>query len=103
MFEQVGMDVKYYIAFITLVLVMAIFTLQYFYAYLSKQVHKCTKTLAQVQWKVKGWPFRLSTKLKLMAYFERLSANKKIGFTLGPTVTVTFPVFAQVFTNFLII
>ena len=97
MFEQVSIEVKYYIAVVTLILVISIFMLQYFYAYLSKQVHKSTKLLAQVQWQVKGWPFRLSTKLKLMAYFERLNANKKIGVTLGPTVTVTFPVFAQVY------
>ena len=96
MFERVSMEAKYYIAFVTLVTVMGIFVIIYFLAYLSKQVHKSTKLLAQVQWNVKGWPFRLSTKLKLMAYFERLSAYKKIGFTLGPTVTITFPVFAQV-------
>ena len=96
LFEEISNHVKSYSIFLTIVVTASIFISQYFYAYLTKQVHKHTLLLSKLQWKIKGWPFRLSTKLKLMAYFERLSANKKIGLTLGPTVTLTFSVFAQV-------
>ena len=95
-FEKTSGNVKTYLIFVTILLMICIFLFQYLYAYITKQVHKNTKLLAHLQWNVKGWPFRLATKLKLMAYFERLNANKKIGLTLGPTITLTFPVFAQV-------
>ena len=96
LFEKINGNVKSYLIFATIVLIASIFISQYFYAYLTKQVHKHTLLLSKIQWNVKGWPFRLQTKLKLMAYFERLSANKKIGLTLGPTMTLTFLVFSQV-------
>ena len=95
-FEEIDEHVEFFMTLITILLVMSLFMLQYLYAYITKKVHKNTKLFAKLQWKLKGWPFRLATKLKLMAYFERLSANKKIGLTLGPTVTLTFPVFSQV-------
>ena len=96
LFENTNDHVKFYLTIITIYLTIGHFLLQFFYAYLTKQIHQNSKLLAHLQWRLKGWPFRLQSKLKLIAYFERLSANKKIGITLGPTVTLTFPIFAQV-------
>lgn len=96
-FEQTDLGHKLLFTISTLMIVINCFAIQFILAYMSKQIHKGTKDLARLQWYLKGWPFRVNNKLKLMTYFERLSANKKIGLTLGPTVTVTFNVFAQVF------
>ena len=71
---------------------------QYYYALLSLKIHKTRKHLPQLQWRINGCPFRvvLRNKLQLMAYFERLNSNNKIGLTIGPTIVLTLPVFTNV-------
>ena len=99
-FEQIDQKFRIFIGFTSFVLTLMIFILQYSFAYISNQIHKNTKILSKLQWRLNGWPFRLQNKLKLMTYFERLSNTRKIGLSLGPTVVLTFPVFAQVLIEF---
>ena len=97
LFEDLGYEIRLFIGFTSVVWILQIYVLQWCFAYLSKQIHKTTKKLSQLQWRLNGWPFRLHTKLKLMAYFERLSDPKRIGLTLGPTsVVLTVQLFSQV-------
>ena len=95
-FEPLDFEYRLFVAFSAFVMILDLFAIQYCFASNSNQIHKTTKLLARLQWRLNGWPFRLQTKLKLMSYFERLSHKKKIGFTIGPTIVLTFPVFYQV-------
>ena len=69
---------------------------QYIYAHLSRLTHRTAVPMSRFQWRIKGLPFGLRHKIKVMSYFERLSSNRKIGVTIGPTITLTIPVFSQV-------
>ncbi len=46
----------------------------------------------------------MRTKIKLLTCFERLSSERKIGFSIGSIAVMTFPLFSQVyiFNNLLI-
>ena len=96
-FESLNYNYMLFIGFSSFVQILDLFLIQYCFAYTSNQIHKTTKLLARLQWRLKGSPFQLRNKIKLMTYFERLNSNQKIGITLGPTIALTFPVFAQVF------
>jgi len=96
LFENLIIQFRILFVFLLIITVFLFFVLQYIYAYISYQIHKPCIRLSQLQWRINGYPFRMRFKLKLMAYFERLSSDRKIGPTLGPTITLTFPVFYQV-------
>ena len=93
LFEDMAFHNRVFIGFTSMVWVSQIFTTLFGGAFFSKQMHLTTKKLAQLQWKLNGWPFRLRNKIKLMTYFERLSSKKKIGITIGPLTAITYPVF----------
>ena len=95
-FEPVQFRIRIVMALVSLSVNLQLYLFQLSFAYLSKQIHKTTKQLSQLQWRLNGWPFRLNNKIKLMTYFERLSSNRKIGFTIGPTIVLTYPIFHQV-------
>ena len=76
-------------------ILMVLFSLSFACAYMSKHIHRTAVPLSRLQWKFKGIRYLL-LKLKLMTYFERLSSTRKIGVTLGPTITLTMPIFSQV-------
>ena len=96
LFEDIEWKIRVFLGFVVLLLTLEICIIQYIFAYISYEIHKTTKLLARLQWRLKGWPFRLTFKLKLLTYFERLSCKRKIGFTIGPTFVLTFQVFSQV-------
>ena len=79
-----------------LILALVFFGITFVWAQMSKNIHRMTVTLSQLQWQFNGWPFRVKMKIKLMTYFERLSAKKKIGFTISSTITLTHHIFAMV-------
>ena len=95
-FEPINTDIKILIGLITFTWIALISITQLAFAYLSKRIHQTAVPLSRLQWRLNGWPFRVNNKIKLMTYFERLSSNKKIGITLGPTVAMTIPIFSQV-------
>ena len=95
-FEQLEPVARIFIGFTISVWLLQIFFIQLAFARMSQQSHKTVKMLSKIQWRLNGWPFRLNNKIKLMTYFERLSSNRKIGVTIGPTIVLTLPVFAQV-------
>ncbi|XP_054166217.1 uncharacterized protein LOC128963728 [Oppia nitens] len=68
----------------------------YLMAYLSSKFHQMCKPLARIQWRLNSRSFGLRFKLKLLAYFERLSCNRKIGLNVGPFGAMTFPMFQLV-------
>ncbi len=98
-------DLKFYIKigalFLIIVQSIAIFFFQFYFASCSASMHKSVKILAKLQWKINGWPFRTRTKIKLLACFERLSSNRKIGFSIGSIAVMTFPLFYKVNNFFL--
>ena len=96
LFEDIEWKIRVFLAFAAVVLTLEVYIILYFFAYISYEIHKTTKLLARLQWRLKGWPFRLRNKLKLMKYFEKLSSKRKIGFTIGSILVLTFPVFHQV-------
>ena len=69
---------------------------QYLLANFSRLTHRTAVPLSRIQWRLKGLPFGLRHKIKVMSYFERLSSNRKFGVTIGPTITITIPIFSQV-------
>ena len=73
-----------------------VFGLQYIFARLSFKIHSPCKSLARIQWRLNEWSIRLSTKLKVMTYFERLSGPKKIGITAGSIHVLTLPLYFMV-------
>ena len=94
--EQVDLSYRIILAFTSIVLTLDFYLIQYCLANISTKIHKMTKILARLQWRLNRWPFRLNNKIKLMTYFERLSSDRKIGITIGPTVVLTVQVFNQV-------
>ena len=96
LFEDIEWEIRLFLSFEAILLTLEVYIIQYIFAFISYEIHKTTKLLARLQWRLKGWPFRLRIKLKLMTYFERLNSNRKMGFTIGPTVALTYPVFHQV-------
>jgi hypothetical protein len=72
-------------------------------ASLSSKIHKGAKRLSRFQWKINGWPFRTRTKIKILITFERLSSDRKIGFTIGSLAVMTFPLFYRVINIVLLI
>ena len=75
----------------------AIIILLYTLAHFSRLTHRTAVPLSGLQWRLKGLPFGLRHKIKVMSYFERLSSNRKFGVTIGPTITLTIPVFSHVY------
>ena len=100
LFEDIEWKIRLFLGFAAIILTLEVYIIQYIFAYISYEIHKTTKLLARLQWRLKGWPFRLRIKLKLMTYFERLSSKRKIGFTIGSTIVLTFPIFLQVSCKF---
>jgi hypothetical protein len=93
-------DLKFYIKIISLFIIiiqsMGIFFFQFNLASCSASMHKSVKILAKLQWEINGWPFRTRTKIKVLTCFERLSSNKKIGFSIGSLAVMAFPLFYRV-------
>ena len=77
------------------IIIMVFSCLAFGCAYMSKHIHRTAVPLSRLQWRLKGIRYRLF-KLKLMTYFERLSSTRRMGVTLGPTITLTIPIFSQV-------
>lgn len=101
LFENLETLARLVIGVSSLLWIIEIFLIPFVLAHLTKQIHKTTKMLAQLQWRLNGWPFRLRNKIKLMAYFERLSHKKKIGISIGQLVVITYAVFYLVIIFFL--
>ena len=95
-FENTDLAIKFLFAWLAFYTSLFMILLLYLMAYLSKESHRTTIHLSRLQWRINGQPFGLRHKIKLMSYFERLSSNKKIGITIGPTVTLTMNLFSQV-------
>ena len=96
LFENTALEVKLLISCLAFNISGLMIILLYVLAYLSKESHRTTIHLSRLQWRINGQPFGLRHKIKLMSYFERLSSNRKIGITIGPTVTLTMNIFFQV-------
>ena len=94
--ENVELEWKLFQAITSMSVLLVSCMIQYWLAYLSKEAHRTTVHLSRLQWRINGQPFGLRHKIKLMSYFERLSSNRKIGITMGPTITLTMNIFAQV-------
>jgi len=94
-------DIKFYVQIVYLLIItmqlLAIFVFQYNFASLSTSIHKSSKILSRLQWKLNGCPFRMRTKIQLLIYFERLSSDRKIGFSIGSLAVMTFPLFSKVY------
>jgi hypothetical protein len=84
------------LGFSILIELIFIFFVQLLAASLSSKIHKTGKRLSELQWRINGWPFRARTKIKILNTFERLSSNRKIGFTIGSLAVMTFPLFYRV-------
>jgi hypothetical protein len=105
LFENLKFYVQFLVLFIIIIQTLAIFVFQYYFASISASIHKPFKILSRLQWNIRGWPFRMRTKIKLLTCIERLGSNRKIGFAIGSIAVMTFPLFSQVyiFHNLLII
>ena len=95
-FENSDLVTKFLFVWIAFNSSIIIILILYAMANLSKESHRTTVHLSRLQWRINGQPFGLRYKIKLMSYFERLSSNRKIGITIGPTVTLTMNLFSQV-------
>ena len=95
LFESVKVHVK--LAFIIALFFhdVCLFGLQSACALLSKKIHAMNSKLSRLQWSLNGYPFRMRIKMKLLMCLERLSAKKKIGFTVAGAA-MTFPLFYKV-------
>ena len=94
-FEKIELQLRIFFTIGVFCHDLILFGLQLSFASFSKKVHKMCVNLSRLQWRVRGFPFRTRTKLKLLATFERLSSKKKIGITVG-SVVMTFPIFYKV-------
>ena len=96
LFETIDyyMTIMYVIILIDAFVILIV--LQYFFASLSHKMHKQCKLLARIQWLFNRNNSNLRFKLKIQTYFERLSSKKRIGFSIGTLVVITFPLFAGV-------
>ena len=96
LFERLDIFVKILYSFYLTALYTIFFVLQYFMASFSAKMHKQCKTFARIQWRIGPSDQSLPFKLKLQAYFERLSSKKRIGLMIGSMVIITFPLFSGV-------
>ncbi len=96
LFEDLKFYIKICALFFLVVQSIAIFLFQFYIASISSSMHKPRQNLLKLQWKINGWPFRTRTKIKLLTCFERLSSNRKIGFSIGSLAVMTFPLFYKV-------
>ncbi len=96
LFEEFEIYDKIFLGFTLIIQMIIIFFFQLLTASLSSKIHIGGKKLSRLQWKINGWPFRTRIKIKLLACFERLSSNRKIGFSIGSIAVVTFPLFYKV-------
>jgi hypothetical protein len=87
LFEEFEIYVQIFFGFTLIMQMIIIFLFQLLTASLSSKIHIGGKKLSRLQWKINGWPFR--TKIKLLACFERLSSNRKIGFSIGSIAVVS--------------
>ena len=92
-FENTAIETKFWFFFVAFNYSVTMIFIIYVMAYLS---NRTTVHLSRLQWRINGQPFGLRHKIKLMSYSERLSSNRKIGINIGPTVTLTMNLFAQV-------
>ena len=77
--------------------------LQYFFSSLSHKMHRLCNHLSRIQWRFIQTNinninnnYNLRLKLKLQTYFERLSSDRRIGFSIGSLTVITYPLFANV-------
>ncbi len=94
LFEVLKLYVKILVGFPIIIQFILIF--QFLLVSLSNKIHRYGKKLSQLQWGINGWPFGARTKIKLLICFERLSTNRKIGFSIGSLAVMTFPMFYKV-------
>ena len=96
LFESIDyfMRITYIIALIDSYAIL--FVLQYFIASLPHKMHRQCKLLARIQWLFNETNSSVGFKFKIQTYFERLSSDKRIGFSIGSLVVITFPLFAGV-------
>ena len=95
-FEELPLEYKFVYTLLTISALYGTIVNQYIMAHMSRLTHRTAVPLSRLQWRLKGLPFGLRHKIKVMSYFERLSSNRKFGVTIGPTITLTIPVFSQV-------
>ena len=95
-FEQMETYYRIFNILIIMNIYFALFVLQYFFASLSHKMHRQCKLLARSQWLFNKTNSSLAFKLKIQTYFEKLSSNKRIGFSIGTLVVITFPLFSGV-------
>ena len=95
-FEQLETYFRLFYILLIIDIYSVIFVLQYFFASLSHKMHRQCKLLARSQWLFNKTNSSLAFKLKIQTYFERLSSNKRIGFSIGTLVVITFPLFSGV-------
>ncbi len=96
LFEDLKLYIKILVGFSIIVQFIFIFIFQFLLASLSNKIHRFGQKLSQLQWRINGWPFRARTKIKLLICFERLSSNRRIGFSVGSLAVMTFPIFYKV-------
>ncbi len=96
LFENQKFYIRAVIGFSIVIQLIVIFFFQFLIASISSKIHKTGKRLSRLQWKINGWPFRTRTKIKILTTFERLSSDRKIGFTIGSLAVMTFPLFYRV-------
>jgi hypothetical protein len=96
LFEDIELHIKFLIGLTLIIQLSLIFIFQFIVASLSDKIHKSGKRLSRLQWGINGWPFRARIKIKLLTCFERLSSNRKIGFTIGSLTVMTYPLFYKV-------
>jgi hypothetical protein len=96
LFENQNFYIRAVFGISILLHITVIFFVQFLVASLSSKIHKTGKRLSRFQWKINGWPFRARTKIKILTTFERLSSDRKIGFTIGSLAVMTFPLFYRV-------
>ena len=75
---------------------LVLLVLQYFFASLSHKMHKQCKLLARSQWLFNKSDSGLRFKIKVQTYIERLSSDRRIGFSIGSLTVITYPLFAAV-------
>jgi len=96
LFGKIELFVRLFIGFSVIIELFVIFIFQFMIASISSSMHKSAKNLSRLQWAMNGWPFRTRTKIKLLTCFERMSSNRKIGFSIGSIAVMTFPLFYKV-------
>jgi hypothetical protein len=96
LFENLKFYIRAVFGLSILIQLIVIFFIQFLVASLSSKIHKTGKRLSRLQWKINGWPFRARPKIKILTTFERLSSDRKIGFTIGSLAVMTFPLFYRV-------